>query len=187
MARTTTVRLLTADYADRLDEAYRRAYDIEQRIEKESKKPQPPRRTGERSALSLLEDEYARLREEYEALKAEAEREAKAVTLKAIGRKEWRALKANHPPRTVPADPEVVKQDRLAGVNVETVEDDLVHASLIAPEFKSRAAFDEWVDELSEAEFQTVLAHAWSLANTVRVDPKSLPALLTPNGAPSDG
>lgn len=160
--RTTTVLLLSGDYADRLDDLYGRAEQVEQ--------SERPARLGESS-------EYAAIRAEYEALKAEAEAAATKVSLEAIGRKQWRALKERHPPRKGDdVDEDVRRGDRAAGVNIETVEDDLVYASLVEPKFESRAQYDEWADSLSEAEFQTVLFAAWKLVNVARTDPKSLPA-----------
>jgi hypothetical protein len=120
---------------------------------------------------------------EYQALKAEAEKDAESkqrvVVLRAIGRKAWRDLKVAHPPRlkSETVDEDTATGDRLAGVNADTVEDDLVYASIEEPEFSSRGAFDEWADTaLSEGEFKVLLLDAWSLVNRAQFDPKSLPA-----------
>lgn len=140
------------------------------------------------NALPLLNGEIAAsetLAAEYKALKAEAEDDARAknrvVTMRAIGRQKWRELKKAHPVRVgddVPED--VVKADRLAGVNMETVEDDLVFAVVIEPQFESRDDFDRWANEdISEGEFQMLLKDAWSLVNVAKIDPKSLPPLQT--------
>jgi hypothetical protein len=163
MAQTTTIHLLTGDYPDRLNLAFRAA--------KAAEDDESPLLNGEEHPYDVLSREYAEL-------KAEAEEAGIAVTLQAIGRKGWRELKANHPPRTE-GDADTIKADRLAGVNVATVEDDLVYASVIKPEFSSRGAYDEWADALSEGEFQTILQKAWSLANVAQYDPKSLPASRT--------
>lgn len=183
MAQTTTLHLLTGDYPDRLQLAFAAA------------------RAAEGASVTLLSGEehpYDVLKAEYDALKAEAEAAGINVTLESVGRKGWRQLKGNHPPRTT-GDAETIKGDRLAGVNVESVEDDLVHASLRAPEGRecahdqrqaslgcstdnpcaNRGAYDEWADELSEGEFQTILRRAWELANVAQHDPKSLPASRT--------
>jgi hypothetical protein len=171
MAQTSTIILLTGDYAERLVQLA----DAASRAEKDD-------------ATLLMGERHPRevIAEEYEALKAEAEQAARdadrVVTLTAVGRKRWRELKAAHPPRT-DGDPEAVKGDRLAGVNTESVEDDLVHASVTTPTLTSRAAFDEWADALSEGEWQTILLRAWQLANGASVDPKSLPPWRTPSGA----
>ncbi|MFT3871065.1 MAG: hypothetical protein QM714_00230 [Nocardioides sp.] len=160
MARTRSLLLMTGDYAERLTALYVAAQN--------AANDDTPTRIGE--------SPYADLREEYDALKAEAEENGIRVVMEAVNRKVWRDLKAKHPARTEHPDPEVLKGDRMAGVNTETVEDDLVYASLRTPEFASRAAYDEWADGLSEGDFQTVLAAAWELANGSRFDPKSLPA-----------
>lgn len=163
MAQRTTIHLLTGDYPDRLNAAYAAAMAAE--------KDSGPRTLGDDDPFEVLSQEYA-------DLKAEAEAAGVTVTIQAVGRKGWRELKVKHPPRTE-GDPDVIKGDRLAGVNVATVEDDLVYASLAEPEFASRAAYDEWADALSEGEFQTILRRAWELANVAQFDPKSLPVSRT--------
>lgn len=163
MARTTTVHLLTGDYPDRLDALWRAA-----NAALDDKAPR----------TALEEDPYVVLKAEYDALKAEALVEATSVTLTAVGRKAWRTLKGKHPIRGGDdVDAETVKGDRLAGVNTDTVEDDLVYESVTSPEFTSRAVFDEWADGLSEGEWQTLVTKAWELANGARLNPKDLPSL----------
>lgn len=170
MARTRSLLLLTGDYAERLGALYAAA--------------QAAAKDTDAQPLTIGEDDpYLTLKAEYETLKAEAEAEGIRVDLAAVGRREWRKLKEAHPPRLDNPDPEVVKADRLAGVNTDSVEDDLVHASLTFPKLTSRAAYDEWADSLSEGDFQTVLAAAWELANGSRFDPKTLPASPTRNTA----
>lgn len=165
MPRTTTVHLLTSDYADRLEAAYAAA-----RTAADDKTPR----------TALEGDPYQELVAEYEALKAEALEAAVTATMTGVGRKVWRSLKEKHPPRTGDdVDAETVKGDRLAGVNTDSVEDDLVHASLVSPEFRARADFDDWADALSEGEWQTLVTKAWELANGTRLDPKELPSLPT--------
>lgn len=163
MAQTATITLLNGDYPDRLNDKWRAA-----QAAKDDESPQ------------LLTDEhpYLVLQREYEALKAEAIEAGLQVTIEAVGRRAWRELKVKHPPRTE-GDPDLVKADRVAGVDLSTVDDDLVYASLVEPKFTTRAAYDEWADSLSEGEFQTILRRAWELANIAQIDPKSLPALPT--------
>lgn len=131
---------------------------------------------GERPPSEELAEEYQALKDEAEA---DAETKQRVVVLRAIGRKAWRDLKEKHPPRVKSdeVDEDTAAGDRLAGVNSDTVEDDLVHTSVEVPEFSSRAAFDEWADTvLSEGEFKVLLMDAWSLVNRAQFDPKSLPA-----------
>lgn len=163
MARTETVTLLTGDYAQRLDALFAQA--------NEALNDKTPR-TGTEP------DPYADLEADYAALKAEAEGAATVVEMTAVARPKWRELKVKHPPRTE-GSKEVIEGDRLAGVNSDEVEDDLVFASVTKPEFTSRAAFDEWADTLSNGEWQTLVIKAWELANGARFDPKSLPASRT--------
>lgn len=159
MARTSTILLLTGDYYERLSDLADEAREAEL--------------SGGRRVADKAR--YKAIREEYEALRAEAEDAGVRVTLQSIGRAAWRQIKADHPPR-IDGDESTIKADRIAGVNLETVEDDLLYASVVEPEFKSRAAFDEWADSLSQPEFQTLVNRAWELLTTVRTDPKSLPA-----------
>lgn len=167
MSQTTTITLLTGDYADRLGEAldaYQRAVKDEERSDGSDML------MGERAASETLLEEFNTLNAEAKKAAIKAKRQ---VTVQAVGRKVWRELKAKHPIRTE-GDPDVVKGDRIAGVNTETVEDDLVYASVIAPKFASREAYDEWADNLSEGEFQTILRAAWGLANVAQHAPKAL-------------
>lgn len=167
MSRTSSMLLLTGDYADRLNALYAEAQRLE-RVERSASL-----RLGEASA-------YEALRAEYEALKAEAEEAGVRVVLRSLGRRDWRSLKEKHPPRAGEGVSDSdVEADRAAGVNVDTIEDDLVYASLVEPEFTSRAAYDEWADELSEGDFRSIVMRAWSLVNVAAIDPKSLPASQT--------
>lgn len=171
MAQTSTITFPDGDYPTRLSNAYaafQEALEDEQNDDRRG-----PRRVGETPAS-------VRLAAEYNALKAEAEADAhekrRVVTVRALGRSEWRRLKEAHPPRTeADVDAETAKSDRMAGVNIETVEDDLVFAAVVEPEFTSRADYDEWADTLSHGEFQAVLTRAWSLVRVAQADPKSLP------------
>lgn len=162
MARTTRVVLLSGDYADRLDDLGRAALAA-----REDKTP----------LLNGEEHPFVVLKREYDELKSEAEVEGTIVDMEAIGRRDFRALKAKYPPRTEPKD--VAESDAKAGVNIEAIEDDLLYASITSPEFTSRGAFDEWADSLSEGEWQSLVIRAWELANGARLDPKELPALPT--------
>jgi hypothetical protein len=78
-----------------------------------------------------------------------------------------------------------VAADRIAGVDTESIEDDLVHACVTEPTFSSRAAFDEWADTLSEGEWRTLVLEAWNLVNESRFNPKALPASVTRSTEPS--
>ena len=179
MAQTASITLLTGDWPDRLNHLWNAAQAA---------------KDDEVTLLAGEEHPYDVLAAEYAEAKASAEAAGLRVVIKAVGRREWRALKGNHPPRTE-GDADAIKGDRLAGVNTETVEDDLTHVSLVEPADKAcahdqrmsnvgcssenpctqRADYDRWADDLSEGEFQTILRRAWELANVAQFDPKSLP------------
>lgn len=161
MARTKTRLLLTGDYEDRLNALYAAALEAR----------------DDDSQRTLAEgDPYSDLVEQYQTLKAEAEANGVRVVLQDPGRKKFRDMKAKHPPRTDESVPEDSrKADERAGFNIAAAEDDVLYITVVEPEFTSRAAFDEWVDELGEGEFQTLLADAWGLLTGARFDPKALP------------
>lgn len=169
MPRTTTVHLLTGDYADRLNALWEAAQAA----------------SHDETPLTALERHpFDALKADYDALKAEALEVATTVTLTAVGRRKWRELKEKHPPRSGEGvDPDIVRTDRIAGVNTDTVDDELVYASVTSPSFTSRGAFDEWADERSEGEWQVLLTRAWELANGARLDPKELAPLPTRSDA----
>lgn len=191
MAQTRTITFPDGDYPVRLNTAY---VAYEDALDDE--------RRGKTEILLATEDPASEvLKGEYLDLKAEAEDDARSkdrvVTLSALGRSKWRPLKKAHPPRVEDdgADPDTAKSDRRLGVNLDSVEDDLVHHSIAAPEKVScardtpegtvcsgdirctrRAAFDDWADAWSEGEWQTLVRSAWSLVNVASIDPKSLPS-----------
>lgn len=169
---------LTGDYAQRLDALYSAAS-----MAREDTTPQ----------TMLDGDPYASLRDEYEVLKAEALEAAAAadrvVHLAGIRRPKWRELKAKYPPRTE-GPKETLDGDRLAGLNTDAAEDDIVYESIKAWETEtgervrfatSRASFDEWADGLTDGEWQVLVIRAWTATNGARFDPKSLPASRTPS------
>lgn len=174
MAQTLTREFPDGDYPTRLNDALAAFAAAEQ---DEAKNGRGPVLNGQKSPAEQLADEYTALKDE---AKADAAEKRRIVTLRALGRKQWRPLKEAHPPRAgEEVDEDTAKGDRLAGVNTDTVEDDLVFASVIEPQFTSRAAFDEWADELSEGEWQTLVRDAWRLVNVAQYDPKSLPSSRT--------
>jgi hypothetical protein len=135
---------------------------------------------GEQSPFEELVAEYLALKDEAETDAAEKRR---VVVLRAVGRGKWRDLKLRHPARTE-GDDEAVKGDRLAGVNTDTIGDDLLFASTQEPSFSSRGDFDQWADEvLSEGEFTILLSDAWSLVNGAQFDPKPPPPSPTRSSA----
>jgi hypothetical protein len=172
MAQTRTITFPDGDYPIRLNRAYA-AY--EDALEDE--------RRGKAETLLATEELASEvLKAEYLALKAEAEEDAREkrriVTLRALGRSKWRELKKAHPVRVEGdgVDADTAKSDRKLGVNIDSIEDDLVFASVSDPKFASRDEFDAWADDWSEGEWQTLVRASWSLVNVASIDPKSLPS-----------
>jgi hypothetical protein len=190
MARATrTLLLLGGDYAERLD----RLYDAIQEAQNDA-----PDDEGGVPRTMMEQDPVAELSEEYEALKAEAEAEAREgrreVKMLAVGRRQWREFREKYPPRTEGAD-EDIRADKLYGLNTDAAEDAVTHATLTEPaevacagdmRVKSKGcsptnpcshlnAFDEWADELSPGEWRYLTGHVWGLAIGARFDPKPPP------------
>lgn len=173
MAQTIRRVFPDGDYPQRLQELWA-ALELAQKDEQDGKAA--TLLAGEASASEQLAEEYRTLKAEAEA---DAEAKRRVVVLRALGRKAWRDLREKHPPRlrSEEIDEDTAKGDHMAGVNTDTVEDDLVYATVEQPAFGSRSAFDEWADsDISEGEFKVLLLDAWSLVNRAQFDPKSLPA-----------
>lgn len=179
MAQTRTYEFPDGDYPTRLNDALAAFQAAEQ---DEQKNGRGQLLQGEKSSAEILADEYNALKAE---AKADAAEKRRIVTLRALGRKQWRPLKEAHPPRTEDVDEDTAKGDRLAGVNTDSVEEDLVFASISDPKFESRDEFDAWAEELSVGEWNVLVGAAWRLVNVAQYDPKSLPASSTRNGATS--
>lgn len=166
MADTASRKVLefpVGDYPERLDMAYRAAQEA----------------LKDTTARTMVEgDPYVELKAEYDALREEsrqASREAGTyIVLREISRNDWRKIKADHPPRSE-GEAEALKADRIAGMNTDSAEDDLVAAALDEPHFESRAAFDEWAGKLGAGKFASIALEAFHLTMEARRDPKSLP------------
>lgn len=157
--RTSVVIIYGGDYLDRLRH-------LEKRYEAAVK--------AEQSATRLLADEAQSpaIAAEHEALKAEAEETALHVTLRALGRKAWRALVAEHPPR--PSH----EGDASVGVNEETFKDALVPASITSPELS-----EDELDAISDIDWDRLYFTAFALNRSPAASPK---ALVSPTSQESD-
>jgi hypothetical protein len=98
----------------------------------------------------------------------EAEPRAVAVVVKALGRRQWRSLVQEHPAR----DGE--KEDEMLGVNAEAFPDALVPASILEPAFDTPADRDDFLDSLSDADFNRLFRAAFTLNRVPADDPKDL-------------
>lgn len=170
MAKTGPVHhLFVDDYEDRLERVWAAAM-----LAKDDK---TQLLNGEDHPFDVLRKEYEELRAESNAAAEAADR---AYQIRMVPGGEWREIIKQHPPRTE-GDPDVVKADRLAGVNVETVDNDVLYAALVLPDFRDRDdrdGFATWIAEtIGDGELKAMVQEAWSLANVARIDPKVLPSL----------
>jgi hypothetical protein len=152
-ARTTTVLIYQGEDQSRLDELYA---DVER-----------ARLSGESNRLNDG-DGHAEALSAYREAAADAEPRAIAVVVKALPRRKFRELVEAHPPR------EANDGDAMYGVNYVTFGDALVPPSIVAPEFTTDARRDEFVDNLSDADFTRVYRAAFALNRVPATDPKDL-------------
>jgi hypothetical protein len=109
----------------------------------------------------------------YDAFREEALARATRVEMRALGRRSWRSLLAEHPPRKVTekaedgSDREVTHPDDSIGWNAETLPEPLVKACLVPDQFESIEKRDAWLDGLSDPEFSRLYSAA--VASTSRV------------------
>jgi hypothetical protein len=148
--RTSVVTIYQGDYLDRI-----RHLEAKHEAALES----------EKSATRLLSNEIVstEIATEHEALVEEAEGSALHVRVKALGRKQWRELVSEHPPR---------KDDRsdvALGFNVESFKDVLVPVSIVSP-----ALTDDDLDALSDADFDRLALAAIALNRSSDDSPKVL-------------
>lgn len=127
-------------------------------------------------------------KDEHDAYVAEAAERATLVRLEALGRKQWRALLAEHEPRRVTrlvdsAQTEIVHEDDAElGVNAETFPDALLNyvnaarddmRTIVAPEFSSSGDRQDWLDDLSGGDFDRLFLTAYTLNSSLGIDPKA--------------
>lgn len=173
MAQTLRRVFPDGDYPQRLNDLWA-AIEAAEKAERNGDSPELLE--GEKSPFEELVEQYAALKAEAEADAAEKRR---VVVLRAVGRGKWRELKQRHParPKSETVDDKTAEGDRLAGVNTDTIGDDLLYASVQEPIFSSRGDFDQWADEvLSEGEFTILERDAWGLVNGAQFDPKPPPS-----------
>jgi hypothetical protein len=115
-------------------------------------------------------DLYAEAQRQLNDLRTEARTRGIDVVLRSVGRKKRRELVAAHPPRDGNA------KDRLAGVNVDEFGEASVWACMGSPVFGSDEERDEFLDNLSEAQWGELDIVAWALNMHMGADPKARPA-----------
>lgn len=127
--------------------------------------------------------ESLQLAEQYDALLAEAERKYR---LRALQRRRWDDLKAEHPARTDDDGGEIVEADKPTKVNATTFFESVMAESIIAsdgdpreagPRFSDREC-DEFIADLSKGDWQELCSVVWVLNERGVGVPKSSMASL---------
>jgi hypothetical protein len=156
--RTETVVILQGDDEAALRQARAKAESLDPK-----KKPAAPRLLSDASPDAA----YAEAAAEADRIADEANERGIKVVMRSLGRRTWRDLVAKHPPReNEPGD------DRM-GVNADTFGEEIVVACMVSPEFGRDADRDEFLDNLSEAQFGLLENVAWSLNTRTGADPKA--------------
>lgn len=113
-------------------------------------------RPGRIVADSLAGDGRRPIAERIEALREEMRASTVNFLLRALPRRRWNALLAEHPPR------EGDDGDKAMGVNSETLFEALIAESVVSPELTP----EEWtllLDSLSSAQYDSLATAAWAL------------------------
>lgn len=170
--RTSVVTLYQGDDLDRIRH-------IERKYEAavESEKDAPTR-------LASDIPESVTLAEEHAAEKAVAEARAVHVKIRAIRRSQYRELADKHPPRTGDdVDPADVLSDAKMGVNEKEFRLELVPAAIV--DVTHGESVTEWatlpegdredfLDTITESDFELLFLHAYGLVNNYASSPKAL-------------
>lgn len=114
-----------------------------------------------------LAEEAKRAAEEHDKFVQAARKRATLVTLQALGRRRYRSLVAEHPPR------EGNETDKAMAVNEETFGDVLVPESIVDPKFPIPSDRDDFLDSLSLVQFTRLYVEAYKLNNNLAADPKA--------------
>lgn len=159
--RTAKVKIWQGDDADRASE-----------LAAEVQRLKPGK-----GATAAEAGEYQQAVDAHNAFIAEAEERVQVIVLRPLGRKMWRTLLAEHPPREGHAG------DESQGVNYVTFGDALVPASIASPAW-SDAEKEEFLDSLTDAQFEELYINAFALNRVRGADPKAVtPSAETPNGS----
>lgn len=152
-ARTTTVTLFQG-------EDYDRERELRAAVERAAVQADNPRRLGDSQDVRAAAAAY-------DAFVEEAAERGVTVTLQALKRTQWREMVSKHPVRE---DNDV---DAGWGFNYETLCDDLVPASVLTgDQFHNERAVQDFLDELSDADFSKLYSAAHELNQAQGPDPK---------------
>ena len=173
--RTATVVIYQGDDLETLGDLRREVDRAERRVE-EQRRSGAPRRDGDEIPNTQPQ------RDAYDAFVEEAAGRAVTVTLRALGRRRFRDLVADHPPRTsTDEDGTETTHHEDAGyeVNADTfpmalltfVDGDV--RTITEPEFSTSAALRDFLDDvISEGDFTSLWTTAYFLNRSPGADPK---------------
>lgn len=169
--RIATVWLYQGDDIDRLQQLADDVNTWQERLDdaREAAKTAPPR--GMLDTDDPVSEASASLRaaqEAHDAFLTEAKPRAVKVVIEALGRKKWKALVDDHPPRD---DQEV---DKLIGVNDEEFREVLVPLSMVEPKFDTTGECADFLDALSMGQYRQIYVTAFGLNTANGADPKAL-------------
>jgi hypothetical protein len=131
--------------------------------------------------------EVAELVEQIEALQTEMKEHTYTFRVRALSRRAYRALVAEHPPREVVdenGNKKLDANDEGLGFNVETFFEALLRVALVDPDLDD-ASWDQLLDTLTDRQFEELAGGAW-LLNRAEVDIPFSPAAsrLSRNSSP---
>lgn len=160
MARTET-KIYLGSASIRLDELNR---TIAQTERAEGQSSSGARRVGEASDVT-------KMREEFQALCAEADEAGDFIVVRPLRDDEWDDLCDEHPPRE---EKRHADSDEALGFNAKTGRRALIFAALVEPTLATRSEFDSWVErkELTRGELEGVALQVWQLTNRTPFAPK---------------
>lgn len=112
----------------------------------------------------------AELADRMEALREEMKEQTYTFRVRALSRRAYRALVAEHPPRKAAAADGTEKVDEADGFgfNADTFFEALLRVALVDPELSSKE-FDGLLDRLTDRQFDELAGSAW-LLNRTEVD-----------------
>jgi len=119
--------------------------------------------------------EWMTLAREHDEFVEVAKERAVHVVVRALGRKTWKTLIAENPPR------DGNENDQAAGVNEDAFSEVLVPLSIDSPVFPTDSDRDAFLDSLNDEQFGRLYMTAFALNRGGQADPKaSLLSELTP-------
>lgn len=169
-ARTWTHTFLQGPDEERLRELRAEAARLEKEAELLEAKTRRrggdlPRTADEKDPAAAARQAADEAATAADAFADEAEARGVPVELRSVGRRKWRDIVRAHPPRDGNDD------DQKAGINTETFSDELVPACLTLPAL-SPGELEEFLDSLTEAQFDLLSVMAWRLNKNLGADPK---------------